>query len=210
MTILDMLNKINKNNKLMAKGLEIIKDNYTSLVNDNYELVINEDGELNVKIPSLEKRDEYVYKSIGEYEYPLVMCMRIPDTKNVDKYNYVLGKFMELYKDKLDLLFKDVNTIEKLKENVVKTKNRIDYTTYASIFLGVIGAIALCIVDFFPTTRSIFILGIILFFILSLVIQLSKENQIKKIIDGYLSVIKTEWYKKQLSKEYAFLCNLAG
>ncbi len=67
MTILDMLNKMNGNNTLMAKSLEIIKDNYTSLVNDNYELTLDENRELSVKIPSLERRNEYVYKSVAEY-----------------------------------------------------------------------------------------------------------------------------------------------
>ncbi|WP_297427445.1 hypothetical protein [Clostridium sp.] len=210
MTILEMLNRINKGNNCMSKALEIVRDNFISLVNDNYELAINDNGELNVKTPSLEKRDEFIYKSIGEYEYPLIMCMRIPDTKNVDKYNFILAKFMDMYKDKLDLFFKDVNTMEKLKENIVKTKARIDYLTYASIFSGVLGAILLCIIDFSQTAKSVLILGIILFFIFSLVTQMTKENQVKKVVDAYLSVIKTEWYRKELSKEYAFLCNFIG
>lgn len=122
MTILDMLNKVNTGNNSMEKALEIIKDNFTNLVNDNYELVIRENGELNVKIPSLEKRNEYVYKDLTEYKYPLIMCMRVQELKNPEAYNYILTKFMELYKDKLDLFFKDVNTIYKLKDNIVKTK----------------------------------------------------------------------------------------
>lgn len=208
MTILDLLNRINEGNNSMEKALEIIKDDFTSLVNDNYELMINEDGELFVKIPSLEKRNEYVYNSISEYQYPLVMCMRIQDFKNGEKYNYVLSKFMGLYKDKIDLFLKDVNMVDKLKESIIKTKNRVDYITYAAIFSGIIGGILLGLFKLTETARYISILGIILFFILALVMQITKENAVKKVIDAYLSIIKTEWYRKELDKEYAFFCNL--
>ncbi|EHI98803.1 hypothetical protein CDLVIII_2140 [Clostridium sp. DL-VIII] len=207
MTILDLLSRMNTGNNSMEKALEIIKDDFISLINDNYELVVNEKKELNVKIPSLEKRDEYVYDSITEYPYPLVMCMRIQEVKNVEVYNLILSRFMEFYKDKLDLFLKDVNSVDKLKENIVRTKRHIDNTTYASIFVGVIGAIILCVFKLSETARYMSILGIILFFILALILQVTKENQVKKVIDAYLSIIKTEWYKKELYKQYAFFCN---
>lgn len=207
MTILEMLNKINSGNKLMEKSLEIIKDNFTGLVNDNYELVIRENGELNVKIPSLEKRDEYVYTSLSEYKYPLIMCMRTQELTKVDAYNFMLSKFMDIHKDKLELLFKDVNNIDKLKENIIKTKNNIDYITYFSLITAIIGAISLCLFNLTTTTRNVFTVGIAIFFILSMVMQVNKEKQVKKLIDAYISVIKTHWYKDELLKQYAFLCN---
>ena len=208
MTILDLLNKMNSGNNSMEKALEIIKDDYTSLVNENYELVVNEKGDLDVKIPSLQKRDEYVCNSISQYEYPLVMCMRIQPVDKPEKYNYILGKFMELYKDKLDLFFKDVNTIDMLKKNIIKTKSRVDFITYASIFAGVFIGILISLFNLSETTKYVFVLGVILFFILALTMQITKENQVKKVIDAYLSIIKTEWYRKEINKEYAFLCNL--
>jgi hypothetical protein len=207
MTILDILSRLNDGNNLMNKSLEIIKDNYTNLVNDNYQLTINEKGELSVKIPSLEKRDEYVYKSAAEYPYPLVMCMKVPETNNVDKYNRLLSRFMDLFKDKLELFFKDVNTIEKLKENIVKTKERIDYITYASITTGAIGVILLCIFNLSETVNHVLITGIILFFIIALLMQITKESQVKKVVDAYIGLVKTEWYQKELNKEYSYLCN---
>ena len=211
MTILEMLNNKYENNKLIVKSLEVVKDNFTNFVNDNYELTIDLDKELMVKIPSLEKRNEYVYNSIGEYEYTLVMCMRISEMNNAGAYEYILSKFLELYKDKLELLFKDVNTVDKLMEKIIKTKNYIDYITYASMGLVIFGLISLCIFTKMPQiTKNIFIAGMILFAVISLVGQLTKENQVKKVIDAYISVIKTEWYRKQLIKEYAFLCNYMG
>ena len=211
MTILEMLNNKYENNKLIVKSLEVVKDNFTNFVNDNYELTIDLDKELMVKIPSLEKRNEYVYNSIGEYEYTLVMCMRISEMNNAGAYEYILSKFLELYKDKLELLFKDVNTVDKLMEKIIKTKNYIDYITYASMGLVIFGLISLCIFTKMPQiTKNIFIAGMILFAVISLVGQLTKENQVKKVIDAYISVIKTEWYRKQLIKEYAFICNYMG
>lgn len=207
MTILDLLNSMNVGNNSMEKALGIIKDDFTSLVNENYELVINENRELNVKIPSLQKRDEYVYSSISEYQYPLVMCMRIENVNNPEKYKYILSKFMEFYSDKLDLFLKDVNTVNKLKENIINVKNRIDYTTYASIVAGVIGAIVLCIFDLIDTAKYVTIIGTIVFFVIALIVQVTKEKQVKKSIDAYLSVIKTDWYKNELTKEYAFFCH---
>lgn len=206
MTILDMLNKMNEDNKLMTKSLEIIKDNYTSLVNDNYELTLN-DGELTVKIPSLERRNEYVYKSVTEYPYPLIMCMRITESSSVERYNYVLTKIIDLYRDKLDLLFKDVIIVDKLKAKIVKTKDRIDYMTYYSITIGAVGAILLSVFKFTDTLTHAITIGIVGFFILALVVQITKENQVKKIVDAYISLIKTEWYQKELTKQYTYLCN---
>lgn len=211
MTILDILNKKYENNRLMKKASEIIKDNFISLINDNYELIITEKGELNVRIPSLEKKDEYVYKSISEYEYGLIMCMRISDIKKEEAYQYILDKFMELYKDKLELLFKDVTTVNTLMDKIKTTKNNIDNLTYASIGVVILVAISLCIFTHIPQIlRSLLILGMILFSIMSLLGQFTKETKVKKVIDAYISVIKTEWYKKQLNREYAFLCNYEG
>lgn len=211
MTILEMLNNKYENNKLIVKSLEVVKDNFTNFVNDNYELTIDLDKELVIKIPSLEKRNEYVYNSIGEYEYTLVMCMRISEINNAGAYEYILSKFLELYKDKLELLFKDINTVDKLMEKIIKTKNYIDYITYASMGLVILGLVSLCIFTrMSQTTKNIFIAGMILFAGMSLIGQLTKENQVKKVIDAYISVIKTEWYRKQLIKEYAFLCNYMG
>lgn len=207
MTILELLSRMNSGNNPMENALEIIKDDFTSMVNENYELVVDDNGELNVKIPSLQKRDEYVYNSITEYPYPLVMCMRIEEVSNVEKYKYILSKFMELYNDKLDLFLKDVNTVNKLKENIVDAKNRIDYISYGSIVSGVVGAILLCVFNLSETPKHVSVLGIIVFFITALAMQITKENQVKKIIDAYLSVIKTEWYKNELIKEKAFFCN---
>ncbi|AWK52734.1 hypothetical protein DIC82_17800 [Clostridium beijerinckii] len=211
MTILEMLNNKYENNKLIVKSLEVIKDNFTNFVNDNYELTIDLDKELMIKIPSLEKKNEYVYNSIGEYEYTLVMCMRISEMNNAGAYEYILSKFLELYKDKLELFFKDVNTVDKLMEKIIKTKNYIDYITYVSMGLVIFGLVSLCIFTMMPQIiKNISIAGMILFAGMSLVGQLTKENQVKKVIDGYISVIKTEWYGKQLIKEYAFLCNYIG
>lgn len=211
MTILEILSSKYEHNGLMKKAAEAIKDNFINLMNDNYEIVINEKGELDVRIPSLEKRDEYVYKSISEYEYGLVMCMRISEVKKEEAYEYILEKFMQLYKDKLELFFKDVTTYNTLLDKIKKTKNNIDNVTYASTAVVVLVAIFLCIFTSIPSMlRSTMILGIILFSIMSLIGQFTKENRVKKVIDAYISVIKTEWYKKQLKKEYAFLCNYEG
>lgn len=208
MTILDMLNNRNQDNKLMEKGFEIIKDNYTNYVNDNYELIVNEKGELNIKIPSVEKKNEYVYKGIGEYKYPLVMCMRISEIKNVEEYEHILTKFMELYKDKLELFVKDVHTVDKLMDKIKETKDYIDNITYVSIGTIILCLISVCIFSSMsPMVKNVLVLGVILFFGYTLFGQFTKEQQVKKIIDGYISSIKTEWYKKELIKGYVFLCN---
>ncbi len=207
MTILELLNRMNSGNKLMEKSLEVIKDNFINLVNDNYELVFNENGELKVKIPSLEKRNEYEYKNLSEYKYPLIMCMKIQELKNVEAYNFLLSLFMDAYKDKLDLLFKDINTTYKLKANIISTKNNIDYITYASLVTGIIGAISLCVFDLNNITKVIFITGTIIFFITPILMQAMKESKVKKVIDAYLGLIKTDWYKEDLLKQYTFLCN---
>lgn len=211
MTILEILSSKYEHNGLMKKAAQAIKDNFINLINDNYEIVINEKGELDVRIPSLEKRDEYVYKSISEYEYGLVMCMRISEIKKEEAYDYILERFMELYKDKLELYFKDVTTYNTLLDKIKKTKNNIDNVTYALTTVVVLVAISLCIFTNIPSIlRSVLILGMILFSIMSLAGQFTKENKVKKVIDAYISVIKTDWYRKQLQKEYAFLCNYEG
>ena len=211
MTILDMLITLHKDNALIIKSFEIIKSDYTSLVNDNYELTINEKGELLVKIPSLEKRDEYVYKSVTEYEYPLVMCMRVSASKNPEKYSFILGKFTALYKDKLELFFKDVNTVDILMEKIKKTKHIIDYATYTSVCIMILDAIILGILpNMSQIVRAVVISTIVFFPAIALLLQFTKDGQVKKVIDGYLCLIKTEWYSKQLNKQYIFLCNFIG
>jgi len=211
MTILDMLVSTHTNNGLIMKSLEIIKDDYIGIVNDNYELTTIEMGEVVVKIPSLEKKNEFVYTNITEYEYPLLMCMRISDACTKEKYSFIFKKFMELYKDKLELFFKDVRTVEMLKERIVKTKANIDYSTYISMALMVVTGLSLIIFsDLTPLIRGSLIAAIIIFGIAPLILQFSKEGQVKKIIDGYLSLVKTEWYSKQLKKQYVFLCNFIG
>ncbi|WP_160686803.1 hypothetical protein [Clostridium sp. C2-6-12] len=210
MTIIDMLMSTHENNSLITKSLEIIKDDYTGLVNDNYELTANEMGELVVKIPSLEKRNEFVYKSVTEYEYGLVMCMRISEANTKEKYAFIFGKFMELYKDKLELFFKDVRTVETLKDRIVKAKANIDYATYISMGLMVITGLILIIGNMTSLVRIVLTAATIIFGLIPLILQFTKDNQIKKIIDGYLSLIKTEWYSKQLNKQYVFLCNFIG
>lgn len=211
MTILDMLSSTNATNGVIAKSLEIIKDDYIGLVNDNYELITNEFREVVVKIPSLEKKNEFVYTNITEYEYPLIMCMRISELNTKEKYAFIYEKFMELYKDKLELFFKDVKTVEALKERIVKSKANIDYATYISMALMVVTGLSLIIISgITPLVRGSLITAIVVFGIAPLILQFSKEGQVKKIIDGYLSLVKTEWYSKQLNKQYVFLCNFIG
>ena len=211
MTILDMLIGTHTNNELITKALDIIKEDFTSLVNDNYELTFNEKGELMVKVPSLEKKDEFVYNSVTEYQYTLVMCMRMTEFRNADRYNFILGKFMELHKDKIEVFFKDVKTVDTLKARIIRTKENIDYITYASLVIMILGAISLCIFkDMTQMVRAVLIIGMVLFSIISLSMQLTKEGQVKSVIDGYISVINTDWYRKELSKQYVFLCNFIG
>lgn len=211
MTILDLLNQAYANNKSVEKPLQIIKESYINLVNDNYELVLSDMGKLNVKIPSLEKRDEYVYKDISEYEYCLVMCMRISTIINEEGHKYVLAKFMEVYKDKLELYFKDVSNIDKLLEKIKNTKNKIDSITYFSIGASILCAIFMFIFkDLSNNIKYLLTLGITLLFTVGLVEQFTKEAQVKKMVDAYMSIIKTDWYKKELRRQYVFICNFTG
>lgn len=211
MTIIDILMTMHANNSLITKSLEIIKDDYTGLVNDNYELTTSEFGEVVVKVPSLEKKNEFIYTNITEYEYPLLMCMRIRDSANKEKYSFILGKFMELYKDKLEVFFKDVKTVETLKDRIVKTKTNIDYATYISMGLMVITGLGLLIAsDVSSLVRVLLVAAIIVFGMAPLILQFTKDGQVKKVIDGYFSLIKTDWYSKQLNKQYVFLCNFIG
>jgi len=206
-----MLISRHANNSLIVNALEIIKDDFINLVNDNYELTLDIENELTVRIPSLEKRNEYVNTSIAEYQYTLIMCMRISESKNDEKGKFIVSKFLELYKDKLEVFFKDVNTVNTLKERIVRTKENIDYATYASIVIMILGGISLCI---FPNVsqmvRIICILAIVIASIVALGMQFTKDGQVKEVIDGYISVIKTEWYAKELKKQYTFLCNFIG
>jgi c-di-AMP phosphodiesterase-like protein len=96
-------------------------------------------------------------------------------------------------------------------EKIKKTKNNIDYLTYVSIGAVVATLISICIFTrMSQTTRVISILVMIIFSAISLLGQISKENRVKKLIDGYISVIKTDWYAQSLTREYVYLCNYTG
>ncbi len=196
MTILDILNSKIQHNANQKKALEIIKETYMPSVNNNYMLILNDDGELMVRIPSLKKRDEYVFSSFTEYQYPLIMCMKIEEKNNPEYYDYIVYTFMNEYKDKL--------------VHLKSTRNTIDYITYFSSGLIILLGIILCIFNVSGLTKHVMVTGIIASFALSIYVQFNKENQIKKIIDGYISIINTDWYNDLLKKQYAFLCNFIG
>ena len=65
MTILEILTGKRVNNKVLNPALEVIKDSYGDIRHDNYEIVVDNEGDLQVKIPSLVKKDEYEYKKIN-------------------------------------------------------------------------------------------------------------------------------------------------
>ncbi|NFN13920.1 hypothetical protein FDB56_03180 [Clostridium botulinum] len=209
MTIIDILEKKYSSNPSVIKSLEIIKDNFINLVNDNYELVLDVKGQLQVRIPSLQNRNDYEYKDISDYEYPLVMCMRISEIKNKDIYKHIIAQFIELYKDKLDVFFKDVSTVDKLVNKIKDTKKIISFITYISIFVVIFASISLCVfLNLSNTMRYVIIMAIIGFFITMIVVQFTKEERVKRIVDGYISIIKTDWYQKELNKQNAFFCHL--
>ncbi|ACD52305.1 hypothetical protein FDB55_16800 [Clostridium botulinum] len=209
MTIIDILEKKYSSNPSVIKSLEIIKDNFINLVNDNYELVLDVKGQLQVRIPSLQNRNDYEYKDISDYEYPLVMCMRISEIKNKDIYKHIIAQFIELYKDKLDVFFKDVSTVDKLVNKIKDTKKIISFITYISIFVVIFASISLCVfLNLSNTMRYVIIIAIIGFFLTMIVVQFTKEERVKRIVDGYISIIKTDWYQKELNKQNAFFCHL--
>ncbi|MDR5588081.1 MULTISPECIES: hypothetical protein [Clostridium] len=209
MTIIDILEKKYSSNPSVIRSLEIIKDNFINLVNDNYELVLDVKGQLKVRIPSLQNRNEYEYNDISDYEYPLVMCMRISEIKNKDIYKHIISQFIELYKDKLDVFFKDVSTVDKLVSKIKDTKKIINFITYISIFVVIFSSISLCIfLNLSSTMRYVIIIAIIGFFLTMITVQFTKEERVKRIVDGYISVIKTDWYQKELNKQHAFFCHL--
>lgn len=210
MTLIDVFNQQLQNNASEKHALEIIHDSYISSVNNNYKLVINDKGELLVRTPDLEKKDEFKYEKISEYDYPLIMCMNIQEVGNSDYYSYVKSKFLEVYKDKLQIFLRDVASIDKLKKDIVTTKKKLEYITYASIAGVILSGLFICIFNISNTTKHVFSLGIILFFCCALYIQFSKESTIKKLIDGYIATINTDWYNSDLRKHYAFLCNFIG
>jgi predicted membrane channel-forming protein YqfA (hemolysin III family) len=118
---------------------------------------------------------------------------------------------MELYKDKLELFFKDVKTVDTLMEKIKRTKNNIDYATYSAIIIMVLGAISLAVFRNMSEALRFTILSLVVLFpVISLLLQFSKEGQVKKVIDGYISLIKTDWYSKELMKQYIFICNFIG
>lgn len=210
MTIIDILNKHSANNHHESKALEIIRDSYIGSVNNNYTLIVDQNGELLVRIPSIEKRDEYVYNKISEYDFPLVMCMNIEEINNPEYYSYIQAKFLEVYKDKLQVFFKDVSTVDKLKKDIVETKKKIEYGTYGTIAGVILIGLSLCLFNISDSTKHILVLGMILFFCCSLYLQFTKETTIKKLIDGYITTIHTDWYNSDLRKHYTFLCNFMG
>ncbi|KFX59327.1 hypothetical protein FDC58_11015 [Clostridium botulinum] len=209
MTIIDILEKKYSSNPSIIKSLEIIKDNFINLVNDNYELVLDVKGQLQVRIPSLQNRNDYEYKDVSDYEYPLVMCMRISEIKNKDIYKHIIAQFIELYKDKLDVFFKDVSTVDKLVNKIKDTKKIISFITYISIFVVIFASISLCVfLNLSNTMRYVIIIAIIGFFSTMIIMQFTKEERVKRIVDGYISIIKTDWYQKELNKQNAFFCHL--
>lgn len=210
MTILGILSSKVNDNPTQKKALDIIKETYMPSVNNNYLLVVNEEGELMVKIPSLEKRDEYVLSPFTEYSYPLVMCMKIEEINNPEYYDYILSTFMDEYRDKLEVFFKDTTTVDKLLVHLTTTRNNIDNITYAGAGITVFLSIILCLFNISGIGKYIMIIGILVSFGLSMYVQFNKENQIKKTIDGYISIINTNWYHDLLLKQYAFLCNFIG
>lgn len=210
MTILDILNSKIQNNANQKKALEIIKETYMPSVNNNYMLTVNDDGELMVRIPSLEKKDEYVFSSFTEYQYPLVMCMKIEEINNPEYYDYIVSTFMQEYKDKLQIFFKDTTIVDKLLEHLKTTRKNIDNITYYSAGFIFFLSLLLCIFNISGIAKTLMILGILTGFLLSMYLQFNKENQIKKIIDGYTSLINTDWYSQLLKKQYIFFCNFMG
>ena len=165
MTILEILTGKRVNNKVLNPALEVIKDSYGDIRHDNYEIVVDNEGDLQVKIPSLVKKDEYEYKKITEYEYQKVMCMKISELYNGKNQEYIAKKFYDIYGDKLELLYKDVNSIEELKQKVKSTKKNIDYLTYISIGAIVLQGIMLIIFNNISSLAKIIIgIGIILLF----------------------------------------------
>ena len=209
MTILEILTGKRVNNKVLNPALEVIKDSYGDIRHDNYEIVVDNEGDLQVKIPSLVKKDEYEYKKITEYEYQKVMCMKISELYNGKNQEYIAKKFYDIYGDKLELLYKDVNSIEELKQKVKSTKKNIDYLTYISIGAIVLQGIMLIIFNNIYSLAKIIIgIGIILLFSFSIFQQFTEDKRVKTLIDGYVNVLKTDWYKSEMLKQYVFLCNI--
>ena len=209
MTILEILTGKRVNNKVLNPALEVIKDSYGDIRHDNYEIVVDNEGDLQVKIPSLVKKDEYEYKKITEYEYQKVMCMKISELYNGKNQEYIAKKFYDIYGDKLELLYKDVNSIEELKQKVKSTKKNIDYSTYISIGAIVLQGIMLIIFNNISSLAKIIIgIGIILLFSFSIFQQFTEDKRVKTLIDGYVNVLKTDWYKSEMLKQYVFLCNI--
>lgn len=209
MTIIDILEKQYSNNASIIRSLEIIKDNFINLVNDNYELVLDVKGQVKVKIPSLKDRNEYEYKEISDYEYPLIMCMRISEMKDKEVYRHIVSQFIEIYKDKLDVFFKDVVTVDKLKNKIKETKKIISFTTYISIFVIILSSISLCVFfNISNAVRYMLVIAVIVFFLIMLIVQFTKDDRVRKIVEGYISIVKTDWYQKELNRQSVFFCNL--
>ena len=210
MTILDCLKGKKLGEKLLDPVLDAIDDEFGNGSNKNYELIIDHnEGEVLVKIPSLKKHDEFEFKKLEEYSYPLIMCMNIDKQYTTQHYDYILKKFLELYKKDLEELSNDVSMIEELKLKVKALKKKIENISYISI-AGIIFLSVLLILRNNMATGSKVIVAAstILLFVISIYEQLTKDKQVKSLIDGYITVIKTEWYSKNIRKQYVFLCNI--
>ena len=210
MTIIEYLRGKKLGEKSLDPVLDVISGAYKDLANENYKLVINEDdGEILVKIPSLKKKDEYELTKLEEYEYPLIMCMKIDDIYKAQHHQYITKSFFSIYNEDVNRICKDVFLIEELKEKVKRLKKNIEYIIYIAIG----GIIALAIFLMLRNSLSSFVKGmtaasIVFLFILSIYEQWTKDSQVKSLIDGYINEIQTDWYKSDLKKHYAFLCNI--
>lgn len=209
MTILEYLRGKKLGEKSLDPILDVIGTAYSDLANDNYEIIISDEGEVLIRIPSLKKKDEFELKKLEEYEWSLIMCMKINELYTGQHHQYIAKKFIELYNEEINRISKDVLLIEELKTKVKKLKKNIDYISYVSVG----GIIALAIFMIFKNNLSGFVKGmtavcIIFLFVFSIYEQCTKDTQVKSLINGYLNEIQTAWYKTDLMKHYAFLCNI--
>ncbi len=209
MTILDYLRGKKLADQMLDSVLDIIKEEFGSVSNENYQLSLDSEANVVVRIPSLKKNDEYEFKALEDYEYQVVMCMNIDELYTEQYMEYITKKFLELYKEDLIKICHDVKIIDELKIKVKSLKKKIEYISYGSI-CGIILLSILLILKNNMGGMSKGIIGgsIVLLFTISIYEQCSKDKQVKSLIDGYISIIKTEWYNKIMRKQYLFLCNI--
>lgn len=209
MTILEYLRGRKLGEKALDPILDVIGATYSDSANDNYEIIINDEGEVLIRIPSLKKKDEFELKKLEEYDWPLIMCMKIDELYTAQHHQYIAKKFIELYNEEINRISKDILLIDELKDKVKKLKKNIDYISYASIS----GIIALAVFMILKSNLSGFAKGmtavcVMFLFGFSIYEQCTKDTQVKSLINGYLNEIQTDWYKIDLMKHYAFLCNI--